>query len=303
MANDKRTFGCLPRRIFSDPAPSALDIRFCGAIALHDGMSLVKGKGGGCFASMKTLSEEVGCDYTSGSRSLSRLLRWGYVVREPQLYDKRKFTLRVVYDGADSLQDRQPSDEQEVGEVANDDPAIVSEPANNPAEIVGRDFAETRGNLPKTPQHYISLNEEIDFEESNELNSAKRRGGDFEDFSVDAFSDQSTHLDDSSDGAWQGAEESDDNAPSAKELLEVAGWGMDLGQSLARYERLLKSNPQCIDLIECQGQLSKLLDEFGSDNEVRGQIERLWEATWEKHAELQRSDERGGKSAGNRARR
>ncbi|GAY22678.1 hypothetical protein SFOMI_3239 [Sphingobium fuliginis] len=78
---------------------------------------------------------------------------------------------------------------------------------------------------------------------------------------------------------------------------------MTIGASLAQYERLLKSHPDCIDLIECQNQLSRLQDEFEHDNQLRGQIERLWEATWEKHAELQRSGGRGGKSTGNRARR
>lgn len=266
-------------------------------------MSTVKGKGAGCYATYKKMAAEVGCDYTNFSKSISRLMRWGYLVREPQLMDRRKFTLRVLYGTEDSWRNDQQSGAEKVGDLANDQPEIVGDAANFPNEIVGQENSESRRNLPKTASHYISLKEELDFVETSEINSAKRRDLDFDEFSDHPFSDQSAHLDDGSDRAWQDGTQSEDNAPSAIELLEVAGWGIGLGQSLARYERLLKSNPQCIDLIECQGQLSKLLDEFGSDNEVRGQIERLWEATWEKHAELQRSSGRDGKSAGNRARR
>lgn len=301
MANDKRTFGCLPRRMFCDPAPSALDIRFCGAIALHDGMSLVKGKGGGCFASMKTLSEEVGCDYTSGSRSLSRLLRWGYVVREPQIYDKRKFTLRVVYDGADSLQNGQQSAPQEVGEFANDDPEIVDEPANYPAEIVGRDFSETRRNLPETAEHYISLNEEIDFVETSEINSAKRRDFDFDEFSDHPFSDHSEHVADSSDGAWQDGTQTADCTPSENLFLAITD-EQKLKAAFAQYERGLKSHPRRYDLMECQAALMKIYTDSG-DAQISNWAMRLVELTWEKHAELQQAKASGRKTAGRPARR
>ncbi|WP_443970852.1 hypothetical protein [Sphingobium sp. CR28] len=183
MASDRRTFYCLPRRAICDGELSALDHRVLGAIAIHDGMSASKGKGAGCVASNKTLTAMVGCDYTSMSKTIGRLLRKGYVVREPQLLDKRKFTLRLIYDEPDAVRSgptdswsngQQISDEV-VGEIANDPPEIVGEDANEGPEIVGRDNFETRTNLPETTAHYIPLRGEIDFaKQGNRFSKAAR---------------------------------------------------------------------------------------------------------------------------------
>jgi DNA-binding MarR family transcriptional regulator len=97
MGNRPRDFAALPNRAINDTRFSALDLRCFVVIAFHDGMSGVRGKGSGCFARRETLASEAETDPTNFSKSLERLVEWGYVVREQGRNDKRRFILRVVY--------------------------------------------------------------------------------------------------------------------------------------------------------------------------------------------------------------
>ena len=97
-----RIFTTAPSRLIADNELTALEMRVLLVVALHDGMSGVKGKGGGCYARHSNLAKLCRTDTTRFSKAVSRLIRLGYLVREPQLMDKRRFTLRVVYDEDDS---------------------------------------------------------------------------------------------------------------------------------------------------------------------------------------------------------
>lgn len=160
----KRFFFTGPVRLIGDNRPSGLDLRCLAVIAMHDGMSGVTGKGGGCYAKNATLAAMVGTDVTNFSKSLSRLISWGYVSRKPQLMDKRRFTLRVVYGEEDSWPTDQPSTSE-----------IVGEPTNPEPEIVGNAESKNGGFSRQNGMDYISLNEELHFDESKELNSPKGR--------------------------------------------------------------------------------------------------------------------------------
>jgi len=175
MARAPRTFTTLPARAIADTSLTALDLRCLAVIALHDGMSGPKGAGGGCFARNATLAALVRTDVTNFSKSLTRLIRLGYVSREPQVMDKRRFTLRVEYPADDSWRTDQQSDDGNVGEQTNNRPEIVGEEANLPAEIVGDGESGNGGFSKETGRDYIPLNGEIDFEESNKLNSHNGR--------------------------------------------------------------------------------------------------------------------------------
>jgi hypothetical protein len=131
-------------------------------IALHDGMSKPKGAGAGCYARHATLAKLVGTDVSNFSKSLSRLVSWGYVAREPQLMDKRKFTLRVIYGDDDSWRADQQSPAEIVGEEALSVPEVVGE-----AEGRNGSFSRENG------RHYISLKEELDSVETGKLNSSE----------------------------------------------------------------------------------------------------------------------------------
>lgn len=175
MARSPRTFTTLPAAVIADTRLTALDIRCLAVIALHDGMSGPKGSGGGCFAKNATLAALARTDVTNFSKSLARLVRLGYVSRDPQVMDKRRFTLRVQYPADDSWRTDQQSDGEEVGETTNEQPEIVGEEANHPAEIVGDGEGENGGFSSETGRDYIPLNGEIDFDESNKLNSHNGR--------------------------------------------------------------------------------------------------------------------------------
>jgi hypothetical protein len=144
-----RVFTTLPAAMIGDPRPTALDIRCAAAIALHDGMSTLKGKGAGCYARHSTLAAEAKTDVTNFSKSLSRLIAWGYVLREPQLMDKRRFTLRIAY----------PDPAEIVGEEA--------------PQIVGEAEAANGGFSRETDRHYSSLKEELHSVETEKLNSSE----------------------------------------------------------------------------------------------------------------------------------
>lgn len=168
---EARFFMTLPARVIGDTSLTALDLRCLAVIAMHDGMSAVSGKGGGCYARNQTLAALARTDATNFSKSLTRLMKAGYVTREPQLMDKRRFTLRVQYPRDNSWRDDQqfpPSHDPETGE-------IVGEPANPAPEIVGDGEGGNGGFSKETGSDYISLNEELNSVETEELNSLKGR--------------------------------------------------------------------------------------------------------------------------------
>ena len=70
--------------IIRDSRPSGLDLRVYACVSLHDGMSLLKSSGRGCYATFATLTAEIGCDAANLSRSLKRLVEWGYLTEERQ---------------------------------------------------------------------------------------------------------------------------------------------------------------------------------------------------------------------------
>lgn len=155
------------KRIFSTAAVSAMqdteltgqDLRIYLWTSLHDGMSLLKGKGMGCIASNKTLFAEVGCDYTSGCRSLSKLVERGHLIRDKH---GRATRYRVVFPDADSLQD---------GNLSTD--AKGCRTASDAAAIACRDNFETRRNQPKTDGDYILQSSRINSSEEGIKNSTE----------------------------------------------------------------------------------------------------------------------------------
>lgn len=134
----ERLFFTGSTRVINDPRPSGLDFRVYACVSLHDGMSLKKGTGRGCYATFATLTAEIGCDAANLSRSLKRLVEWGYLTEERQA-DRRRKTYRVTFDSSESWQNRQ---------------RLI---ASQVAEIVGDRLSGNGANLPRTEQHYSSL--------------------------------------------------------------------------------------------------------------------------------------------------
>jgi DNA-binding MarR family transcriptional regulator len=145
----ERLFFTGSTRIIRDPRPSGLDLRVYACVSLHDGMSLLKKTGRGCYATFATLTAEIGCDAANLSRSLKRLVEWGYLTEERQ-DDRRRKTYRVTFESAESWQNRQQS----------------------PDEIVGNGQSGNGGNPPQDEQHYSSL-KGLDSPEGEKLDSAE----------------------------------------------------------------------------------------------------------------------------------
>jgi hypothetical protein len=138
----KRDFYTGSVRIIGDARPSGLDHRVYACVSMHDGMSLKKDSGRGCYATFATLTAAIGCDASNLSKSLKRLVEWGYLTEERQV-DRRRKTYRVVFDFPEGWR--------------NDQQSIDGELANDLAEIVGQSDSESGGNPPLDAQHYSSL--------------------------------------------------------------------------------------------------------------------------------------------------
>ena len=139
----KRLFWTGSTRIINDPRPSALDIRVYACVSLHDGMSLDPGKSGrGCYATFATLTAEIGCDPANLSKSLKRLVEWGYLVEERQ-EDRRRKAYRLTWHTAETWRNCQQSHPSETWR--NDQ--------QSPGEIVGRDECVSSGNLTANERH------------------------------------------------------------------------------------------------------------------------------------------------------
>jgi len=163
---DTRIFSTIPANAIGDRTLTGLDLRCLAAISLHDGMSLIKKTGAGCYAALSTLARKAGTDVTNFSKSLSKLIKRGYVVKEPQLHDRRRSTLRVVFPkkgGKGPVREDGPSPSSPKGPCDGGDGSTSAEQAS---QIVGDGQAENVGIPGRTGTQYISLNEEIDSEET-----------------------------------------------------------------------------------------------------------------------------------------
>lgn len=153
----KRHFYTGSVRVISDARLSGLDHRTYACLSMHDGMSLKKGSGRGCYATFATLTAAIGCDASNLSKSIKRLVEWGYITEERQI-DRRRKTYRVVFDFPEGWR--------------NDQQSIDGETANNLAEIVGLGECENGGNPPWDDPHYSSL-KGLDTLERDKLDSSE----------------------------------------------------------------------------------------------------------------------------------
>ncbi|WP_374411955.1 MarR family transcriptional regulator [Novosphingobium colocasiae] len=168
-----REFTTLPVRAIGDTRLTALELRCLMVIALHDGMSLVRGTGLGCYARTATLAQLARTDITNFSKAVSRLIKLEYVVREKQREDARRSTLRVLYGHDDSWQTGQQTGQEMLGELTNNPPEMVGEFTNQMPEIVGEGECENGRFPPRSAPQYIPLNGEIDFVRNEEINSVE----------------------------------------------------------------------------------------------------------------------------------
>jgi hypothetical protein len=234
----------MPSRTLADTSLTALDHRVLGCVSMHDGMSLLKGKGGGCYASNQRMAREVDCNYSALCKSVTKLVDRGYLVRERRGGRGGLSVLQVDFEGADtgpvSWRDGQHSNPEIVGKMANNPAPLVGEATTENAPLVGRADSEARRNLPKTDHHYTPLRGELDSVETGEIDSAKQR--DLENRGV----------------------------PDAVSALTD-------GAQLARLERALKTDPASINLEAWLPWLEDLQDQSETTSPEYNQAVRLAE--------------------------
>lgn len=154
-----RLFSTAALTAMNDPELTGLDWRVYLWVSLHDGMSLLKGKGAGCYASNLTLFAKAQCNYAAGCRSLSKLVSRGLLIRETL---GRTTAYRVTFPTPDMLQAGNLSSAGHVAEAQCEPPGHVAVRLRQDADYAG-----------EPPQDYIPLRGELDSVETGKLNSSE----------------------------------------------------------------------------------------------------------------------------------
>jgi len=156
-------FAGIPARVIGDQRLTALHFRALASIALHDQMS-ARTQGQGCWASLKTLSEECGCVHTSLSAAINDLGGWGYVAIDRHPDDRRRHVLRVLYTGEDVA----------VLKKVRPPPNNVVSPQSNSSEIVRLENQQVVGIIEGTPPNI--LRKDIPQKGSNDIPQKRGSG-------------------------------------------------------------------------------------------------------------------------------
>ena len=162
----KPQFAAIPLRAIGDPELTDGDMRVLAVVAAFDRLSHARGTGQGAWASHNTMSAWIGRNYSNFSTTMNKLLKLGYVVREPRETDRRQFTYRVVY----SDDDRVPR-AQKVCPEANDRAEIVCPTDDNSPEIVCPEGVANPQKSADFGSEYIPQRVVIDSAEAEEIDS------------------------------------------------------------------------------------------------------------------------------------
>lgn len=191
---NKLSFAPLPPRAIADARLSALDLRTLACVCFHDRMSKPRNVGQGCWASNKTLAEEIGCDYTRLSTTITRLGQFGYIERKVHPLNKRLRIYVVLYDDTSTIKSKSglqaALDSLPIGKVSTTPNSLlngkvsderseetVCEPADEMGPIVCRHNSQTPEDVE---QSSVNIFRETDNKSclSAERNSPPRRSAD-----------------------------------------------------------------------------------------------------------------------------
>ncbi len=224
----KALFAAIPLRAIGDRELTDGDIRVLASIAAFDRLSHSKGKGQGAWASHRLMSGWIDRNYSNFSATVNKLIKAGYLVREPRETDKRQHTYRIVYTDDDRL----PKSEDFVRPEANDFREIVCPETGEVQKVVCPDLQSTDGNFDENSPEYIPQSGERYSVETGERNSAKRRdvavarqsGNDFRDHLPSSFGSLTlpaklSHL----ERAWK-AIDRDPARMTDADFDQVTGW-------------------------------------------------------------------------------
>jgi hypothetical protein len=96
-AAPKPPFSAMPLRWHRDPRFTFTHAKALSIISYHDRMSLVTGKGQGCWASNQTMADEIEVNLTNMSTAINQLAKWGYIEISRKKTEKSRRVCRVIY--------------------------------------------------------------------------------------------------------------------------------------------------------------------------------------------------------------
>ncbi len=167
----KAHFAAIPLRAIGDRGLTDGDLRVLASIAAFDRLSHATGKGQGAWASHRLMSGWIDRNYSNFSATVNKLIKAGYLVREPRETDKRQHTYRIVYTDGDRL----PKNEDFVRPATNIFQEIVCPDTGEVQKVVCPDPSLNPENHDKNSPEYIPQSGERYSAEAGERNSAKRR--------------------------------------------------------------------------------------------------------------------------------
>jgi hypothetical protein len=171
-------FAPLPLRALADSRLAALHLRALGIIAYHDRMSLVTGKGQGCWASLATMAGLIGCNLTNLSTAINELARWGYLEVGKRQDDKRLKVYRVVFEADEGLPEGKSSAPVEPLPLGKASARTDLPSEERPSEVVCPPSHAAPQKTAKNDSQYISQSEGIHSAEADEINSAEAGAAD-----------------------------------------------------------------------------------------------------------------------------
>ncbi len=92
----KAKYGAVPMNAIGDPRMTLHRFRVLAAVASYDRFTK---NGIGCMAGLKGLAKATGLYGSHVSGAVNDLVEMGYLIRGHSLFDRRRMTLRVVYEG------------------------------------------------------------------------------------------------------------------------------------------------------------------------------------------------------------
>lgn len=162
----KPQFGAIPGRAVRDRGLTDGEFRILATVALFDRLSSVTGKGQGAWASHETMSVLCGANYSRFSTAIHKLMKEGYLTREPRATNRKQFTYRILYTDDDALPTREQLAAADVRPEANNPVAIVCRDDAETPPIVCRDHSANPHETAENDAQYIPLRVERDSAEA-----------------------------------------------------------------------------------------------------------------------------------------
>jgi len=154
MTDRRELFSPIPIDAMGDHRLTSEDLRLLIAIGWHDRFGA---NGRGCYCKHEVLAEETNMDLTSVSRSVHRLVEFGYITSERFSLDRRRRVYRLIYKKKKGVVGK-PANEYGTPDERAEKTTILGGPAIFQPEILGSQKEEVTDSQQESAPQYMELN-------------------------------------------------------------------------------------------------------------------------------------------------